>query len=323
MPLLTPSQDYYMGEELYKLLPQRYRSNDHSPLLCTGESEELKFCERLFRVFGDNLDVFRNAYIDFLNQWNPRKCDEDMIAYLAQNHGWSMDDALDTDFQRILLQNIKLVYNLAGRSKALWYLIYAHTGINTNVRFANDENALEVNFATYLTAEYTGGYYIDVNSTGPIEAGDKIWQQWGQRKSHTIVDSYPDIYPANRIYLTRPFSYSMPAGMGSRIIHNRAQNKCALPGVGGRNLFLTGTSITDCNDILGRKEKRMSAADRRLLLTAIITWPFEPSTAQKAIAESIIQYCLSGRCHYSHIYKSRTQNDFYSDFSRTDLRDRV
>ena len=164
------------GQAFYKSLPTRWRREDHTPLSVEGESEELKFAERFFRIFGSTYDDIRERYIELLDWYNPTRAPEAVLSYLAQNLGWSLNDSLAEDLKRLLIKNLNTIYNLAGRTRGLFYIIYVHTGIAVRVIRDNDHGSLYASYTTYTTSAYDiGDTKITVADVGSdIQVVDRI-----------------------------------------------------------------------------------------------------------------------------------------------------
>lgn len=318
MPRIFEQPARVMGSQLYALLPYRYQKRDHSPELCDGESERLKFHQRFCYVFGDSYDTIRQRYSTFLDWWNPLRCDEDVLPYLSQNFGWPLDESLDLGFRRILIKNAKLVYRLKGRERVLWYLIYAHTGINVRILRPNDRNCIRAPWTTKTTSDWNGELYLDVESLGNLNLGDRIFLQNGSLVADSLV---ADVNPIiNRITLAQDFSHLFPAGSD---LYQAGLGPVEGPaGVGGWNLHIADLTVEGMALAGDENAECMLPEDRVQLLTFIIQWPYEPVDSIKNLAMALVDYVKPYRSHYTFIYLDHTPTHFYADFSRADSRDR-
>lgn len=315
MSTLQQQQTPVIGNQLYQLLPRRYRANDHSPLLCSGETQRLKFTQRFFRVFGDTYDSIRNRYGELLNWHNPYRAPAEVLEYLAANYGWPLDTSIDEDFQRILINNLHLIYSMAGTERGVRIVLYAHLGISPRIIRSHGPDTARAVFSTVLTADSTNEY-LDVRDAGIIQGNDILTVTDGHCSAPCTVQSVI----SNRIYITG-LSHTIRAG--GRVILGPF-NPYGKATVGGSYLFKSDSTLSDLNGRTGDASMRsISDADRTLRMTLIFQWPHTLTTAQLNLATYLVDYMIPARDHYAFIYESFTAGRSVGDLSRSDTRDRT
>lgn len=316
MSTLKAVQTPTIGPQLYQLLPRRYRANDHSPLLCTGETQRLKFTQRFFRVFGDTYDSIRNRYGELLNWHNPYRAPADVLEYLAANYGWPLDTSIDEDFQRILINNLHLIYSLAGTERGIRIVLYAHLGISPRIIRSNGPDTARAVLSMVLAADSTNEYLDVTSGAGTLLPGDIITVTDGWHTCETTVVQMV----SNRIYIS---GLSHTIRKGGRVIKGRF-NPHGKATVGGSYLFRSDSTLSDLNGRTGDSSMRsISDADRALRMTLIFQWPHTFTAAQLNLATYLVEYMIPARDHYAFKYESFTACRAVSDLSRTDTRART
>ena len=130
----TFDQTVRLGDQLYALLPERWRSLDHSPITISplGIAEKLSFHNRLMRVFGDAQEDILEALRAVLGWYDPLVADSDILSHLSQNVGWALDTSLTDGQQRLLIKHVcELIYRGKHKIADIQAALRAVTGLST------------------------------------------------------------------------------------------------------------------------------------------------------------------------------------------------
>lgn len=307
-----------IGPQLYQLLPDRYKHYDHTPYTPAGESDAIKFCERFMRVFGDTYDRIKRTYGALIEWHDPRKCPVSRLKYLAANNGWELDGSWSEDFKRIVIDNLNLIYSLAGTERAMWSVIYAHCGITVGIWTSNSRKNLLSSTVDRLSAHYEpDSTYITVGLDYRFNIGDLITVTDGHKVAHSIIEKIDD----RKIYLKYDLCHPFP--QYSFVFVGKESNPNRFCGLTGYNSSVAGLSYSGAQKAGHKGERNLSEAQRQTMNTIYIEWPQEPSAAILAMANVLLDYIKPARSRIEHIYNDYPPFTFISGLSRTNSRDRA
>lgn len=117
MVVVKPIKEYYMGQKMYDMLPQIYRSAD--------EKQELK---QFIDILGYTADYLFSKTKMIPDLINIDRCSPTQLEYIAKTIGWDLDRTLSTSIQRASLKAAYSSYQYAGTKRGLDRLVKYYSG---------------------------------------------------------------------------------------------------------------------------------------------------------------------------------------------------
>ena len=197
------------GKTIYVSFPHRMRDQDEGYVDVSGHGE-MPFFKRFCYVFGNMYADYQDKYRAILDWFDPYVCPDDILKYLSMNYGFPMRADFDYDFQRLLIKNLRLIYQSAGRITKLPYIIFMHTGISVKIFHVNERpGTVTLNKHTYLTADYDpGDLTLHVDDASGFQEYEKIKVSHYGEVSYGIISSVDS--STNIITLSGELSHDFP-----------------------------------------------------------------------------------------------------------------
>lgn len=163
----TFNQITRIGDQLYDILPERWRSQDHSYITIDplGFAEQLPFHKRFLRVFGNTLEDIVAPIRNSMTWYDPLLAPEYILPYVSQNVGWPLDTSLTEIQKRLLVRHVSsLVYRGKHKLENIQTALRSVTGLHTIVCVGynnlSTQAICDVSLADECTCGITDGYRL-------------------------------------------------------------------------------------------------------------------------------------------------------------------
>lgn len=293
MPALIRQQTSQVGEQLYQLLPHRYRMHDHSPVAPRGETEKIGFHKRFVRIFGDVFDEKLAEYAGLKDMMNPLKCPEAWLGHLSATLGLPLDPRVPEDTARLLVDHLQSVLRVAGTDRCIRLLCYALTGISVRIWTPNGKGTVHAQATTYLTQPYqSGDDHITVQDATRFNLGDRITVTNGSRRSRQIITAKL----GNVLYLKDDLQALYAAN--ALVIKGDSTHR-GRPGVWGDNVAIAGSAYPGIQVAI--RMPRAKYCDPERGTTIYIEWHHWPIDELLDITSDLISELSPGHLHIEYI----------------------
>ena len=293
MPRLKRQESSIIGEQFYEMLPQRWRTHDHSPYQPQGELTRSKFHKRLIRIFGDIYDQKKDEYNLFGKLMDPLHCPSEWLGHLSSTLGLPLDPRIPETTARLLIEHIQEIFRIATTDRAIRLICYALSGISIRIYTPNGSGSVWAQSTTYLKSPYrSGDDHIEVMDPSSFRIGDRISLLDGTRISSSIIRAKL----GNNLYLKHDLLFLYKAGV---LVTKGKDTRRGFPGVRGENVAIAGSAYPGIQIALQDGRCRYQNPERGN--TVYIEWHHLPDEDLLDIISDLIEEFSPGHLHIRHI----------------------
>lgn len=317
---------FRLADDLYAMLPHRWRDNDHSELTVRDSSGteigDWKFMRRFLGAYSAPYDSILDKLRNVLDWFDSTKAPVTLPPYIAANHGWQLDRTLSIGAQRLLTRRIfDTLYKGKGTAASIRDAVAAITRLPVNVWSLNagpdlfefDDDDFFTSFPSgQLTARETSMLIPGALPVSGIRAGSTMLLPGpsGDLVTMTIASAVaqPD---GLEVTFTEAIPFTLSAGsQASRRQSSGLNSDCggfdsaAFFGV-EHNPFLIsfdGDDLGDAFDGLAEfgdidEQPSCNGMDRYNRFTLVVEFQREPTADQLAQARRMCEFMRPGRVH--------------------------
>ena len=176
-------------------MPERYAATMYAALPAIYRIEDrTTFLKRLLGIFGDVLDSAESQVYGFHRQFDPARCDETFLPWLATWVALTLDETWGAEKRRDLIARAAALYRTRGTVAGLKEFIEVYTGLKADI--------LE---------EGTGSWRVGVNAT--VGADTWIFGTWEENAHcfHVVVNLFEPLPTAQMEKIRHVVERNKPA----------------------------------------------------------------------------------------------------------------
>jgi phage tail-like protein len=158
-------------------MPERYAQTLYSSLPAIYRIEDkTTFLKRLLEIFGEALDGLDDEVYGFHRQFDPARCDERFLPWLASWVALTLDETWDVPKRRTLIARAVILFRTRGTVPGLREFVEIYTGLKADI-----------------VEECTGGWQVGARSTVGVDT--RVFGTWDENahRFSVVINSFEPV----------------------------------------------------------------------------------------------------------------------------------